>query len=117
MKRFLLAIVLIFAVFGFFMSDPVNRLMVFSLEGEASSGSILGVGVGEDAEAMKERLLSAGFRETSPLQDRSCLELRAMGDQGLIRFVTDDWRNGVVCVLTENGDVRSVAWGFSPISL
>lgn len=117
MKIFWVTVILVLMVIGFLMSDPVNRLMVLSLEGESHSGSFLGVEIGGETEAMQRRLVSLGFRETSPPQDQSCLLLKAEGDQAITRFVTDDWRNGVVCVLSENGDIRSVSWGFSPVSL
>lgn len=110
--------IMLLPVLGFILlvSDPVNRLMLTNIQGEVKSGTILDITVGGRVDYAQQRLSHLGFRLTSRPSSGSCLGYRSVEDQSIYRYVSDDWRNGVICIFGDNDNVTSIAWGFSPIA-
>jgi hypothetical protein len=121
MLKIVLYVVIAAAVLaaGWFLSNDVNRVALFSPEGKAEQFGKFGVAIGDSIASARERLQGRGFERSlypSPTE-RHCLGEALRENEKADAYLDRSWRNGFVCVFYIDGKVSKLKWGFAIMSL
>jgi hypothetical protein len=117
MKRALLVIALAATVILtlLFLLDERNRLAIALPEGVLHHGSRLGVYVGQEREAAGDYLASQGLVLESSQEGGSCVRHSYPSGQQIDVYSDQSWRNGTVCLISQDARIFAVEWFFAPL--
>lgn len=96
------------------MADERNFKVVFERVGRISSGSAMGVNIGDSTHHAIATLEDAGWEHFDRKQEARCPADSTVVFDEVNFFVESSWRRGVVCVGSQAGAVSTVGWGFKP---
>ncbi|WP_292983992.1 MULTISPECIES: hypothetical protein [unclassified Oceanicaulis] len=115
-KVMVLVVLMIAATMIWFLSDPINRLLVFDPIGTASSSGYVLVNEGESLYSARNKLTELGLIEVGETTSERCANHINESANEVVMFRDLSWRRGVFCVFARDDQVMDLSWWFDPIA-
>lgn len=114
-KLIFLVVLSAFALVLFF-SNPLNRVVVFTPIGDATSLRYIFLSEGESLTSARAKLIDLGLTEIGDPPTLRCGNHTNEAADKVILFRDESWRRGVFCVFLRNDEVIDVSWWFDPMA-
>jgi len=103
-------------LYGIFVFDPINRIVLFNSTGTLDEQSFLDLMVGSEIQESISTLERYRFeRQQVEISDRCALHRVDSADSVLV-FRDYSWRRGVVCLFVQDQTLIDVSWTFQPLA-
>lgn len=113
----LIAMFAIILGLAFFLSNPLNRLVLMGFSGQMPPSTFPINVIGMEPSSTKDAMRTRGIEFIGEAAYGNCAGVAVFPHDGALRFRDRSWRNGVICAFQSDGVTVSVAWVHSPFSI
>lgn len=110
-----LVVTLAVIIFGVVLccQDELTKAAIMQENRRISSGSFAGASIGDPRAQARRFFLSRGLSLSRVSRGGDCYGNRYPEEILLEVYIDDTWRNGSVCVASENGRIKELSWFYS----